>query len=70
MQKRTYQQLQPEERMTIASMKQQGSSVQAIARTLGRAASQAGHQETFSKLITSTLEHPLRLKNGLKLGIM
>ncbi|MGF7135762.1 IS30 family transposase, partial [Paraburkholderia sp. EB58] len=36
MQKRTYQQLQPEERMTIASMKQQGSSVRAMARTLGR----------------------------------
>ena len=39
MQKRTYQQLQPEERVTIASMKQQGSSVRAMARTLGRAAS-------------------------------
>ena len=39
MQKRTYQQLQPEERMTIASMKQQGSSVRAMARTLGRPAS-------------------------------
>lgn len=39
MQKRTYQQLQPEERMTIASMKQLGSSVRAMARTLGRSAS-------------------------------
>ena len=39
MQKRTYQQLQPEERVTIASMKQQGSSVRAMARTLGRSAS-------------------------------
>src|SRR5260221_10531837 len=39
MQKRTtYQQLQPEERMTIASMRQQGSSVRAMARTLGRSA--------------------------------
>lgn len=37
--RRTYQQLQPEERMTIASMKQQGSSVRAMARTLGRPAS-------------------------------
>ena len=36
MQKRTYRQLQPEERMTIASMSQQGSSVRAMARTLGR----------------------------------
>src|SRR6202047_3215373 len=35
--RRTYQQLQPEERMTIASMKQQGSSVRAMARTLTRA---------------------------------
>jgi transposase, IS30 family len=34
--KAPYQQLQPEERMTIASMKQQGSSVRAMARTLGR----------------------------------
>src|SRR5258706_2308752 len=38
MQKRTYQQLQPEERMTIASMRQQSSSVRAMARTLGRSA--------------------------------
>src|SRR5260370_8189815 len=38
MQKITYQQLQPEERMTIASMRQQGSSVRAMARTLGRSA--------------------------------
>src|SRR5579864_326324 len=37
--RRTYQQLQPEERMTIASMRQQGSSVRAMARTLGRPAS-------------------------------
>ncbi len=37
MQKRTsYQQLQPEERMTIASLRQQGASVRAMARTLGR----------------------------------
>lgn len=34
-----YQQLQPEDRMTIASMTQQGSSVRAMARTLGRSAS-------------------------------
>src|SRR5271170_4739496 len=39
MQKRTYQQLQPEERVTIASMKQQGSSIRAMARILGRPAS-------------------------------
>ena len=39
MQKQTfYRQLQPEDRMTIASMKQEGSSVRAIARTLGRSA--------------------------------
>jgi IS30 family transposase len=39
MQSRTsYQQLQPEERMTISSMAQQGSSVRAMARTLGRSA--------------------------------
>ncbi len=36
---RTYQQLQPEERMTIASMMQQGSSLRAMARRLGRATS-------------------------------
>ena len=39
MNKKTYLQLQPEERLTIASMKQQGLSVRAIARTLRRAAS-------------------------------
>ncbi len=33
-----YRQLQPEERMTIASMSQTGSSVRAMARTLGRSA--------------------------------
>src|SRR3984893_5475896 len=38
MQRTSYQQLQPEERMTIASMRQQGSSVRAMARTLGRSA--------------------------------
>jgi IS30 family transposase len=31
-----YQQLQPEERLTIASMYQQGSSMRAMARMLGR----------------------------------
>jgi len=47
MQKRkTYQQLQPEERMTIASMKQQGSSVRAMARTLGRSASSVSRELT------------------------
>src|SRR6202022_2380312 len=38
MQRTSYQQLQPEERMTIASMRQQGASVRAMARTLGRSA--------------------------------
>lgn len=33
-----YKQLEPEERVTIASMKQQGLSGRAIARTLGRSA--------------------------------
>ena len=44
--RRTYQQLQPEERMTIASMKQQGSSVRAMARTLGRPASTVSRELT------------------------
>jgi transposase, IS30 family len=35
----SYRQLQPEDRMTIASMKQQGCSVRAMARTLQRSAS-------------------------------
>jgi IS30 family transposase len=35
----TYQQLQPEDRMTIATMRQRGFSVRAIARTLERAPS-------------------------------
>jgi len=34
-----YQQLQPEDRITIASMRQQGSCMQAMARMLGRSAS-------------------------------
>ena len=34
-----YQQLQPEDRMTIASMSQQGSSKRAMARLLGRSPS-------------------------------
>jgi IS30 family transposase len=34
-----YKQLQPEDRVTIASLKQQGRGVRAIARTLGRTAS-------------------------------
>ena len=34
-----YKQLQPEDRVTIASLKQQGQGVRAIARTLGRTAS-------------------------------
>jgi IS30 family transposase len=40
MEERTkYQQLQPEDRMTLASMRQQGCSVRAMARTLRRSAS-------------------------------
>jgi hypothetical protein len=35
----TYQQLQPEDRITIATMRQRGCSVRAIARTLERAPS-------------------------------
>ena len=35
----TYQQLQPEDRMTMASMQQQGCSMRAMARMLGRSAS-------------------------------
>ena len=35
----TYQQLQPEDRITIASMRQRGIGVRAIARTLERAPS-------------------------------
>ena len=38
-QKTQYSQLQPEDRMTIASMRQQGRSVRAMARTLGRSPS-------------------------------
>lgn len=34
-----YRQLQPEDRMTMASMKQQGCSARAVARALGRSPS-------------------------------
>src|SRR5260370_2093676 len=44
--RRTYQQLQPEERRTIASIKQQGSSVRAMARALGRSASTVSRELT------------------------
>ncbi|MGF6812439.1 IS30 family transposase [Paraburkholderia sp. Clong3] len=44
MNSRTYQQLQPEERLTIASMKQQGLSVRAMARTLRRSASSVSRE--------------------------
>ena len=44
MSSRKYQQLQPEERVTIASMKQQGVSVRAMARTLGRPASSVSRE--------------------------
>ena len=38
-QPRTYRQLQPEDRVTLASLKQQNYSVRAIASVLGRSAS-------------------------------
>ena len=44
--KSIYLQLQPEERMTIASMKQTGSSVRATARALGRSASTISRELT------------------------
>ncbi|MEM5373438.1 IS30 family transposase, partial [Paraburkholderia azotifigens] len=46
MNKNKYQQLQPEERITIASMKQQGLSVRAMARTLGRPTSTVSRELT------------------------
>jgi len=46
MNKNKYQQLQPEERITIASMKQRGLSVRAMARTLGRPASTVSRELT------------------------
>jgi IS30 family transposase len=39
-----YQQLQPEERMTIASLRQQGSSMRAMARMLGRSVSSVSRE--------------------------
>jgi IS30 family transposase len=44
--KRKFQQLQPEERMTIASMNQNGSGVRAMARALGRPASTISRELT------------------------
>ncbi|MFM9428979.1 IS30 family transposase [Variovorax sp. GrIS 2.14] len=40
----SYRQLQPEDRITIASMCQQGCSVRAMARTLQRAPSTVGRE--------------------------
>ena len=42
----TYTQLQPEDRMTIASMHQQGCSVRAMARTLQRSPSTVSRELT------------------------
>lgn len=41
-----YEQLQPEDRMTIASMRQQGRSVRAMARALGRSPSTISRELT------------------------
>jgi IS30 family transposase len=46
-----YQHLQPEDRMTMASMRQQGSSMRAMARMLGRSASTISREFTRNTLI-------------------
>jgi IS30 family transposase len=47
---RTYKQLQPEDRMTLASLKQQNYSVRAIARELGRSASTISRELSRNKV--------------------
>jgi IS30 family transposase len=61
--KNIYQHLQPEERMTIASMKQQGLSMRAMARILGRPASTVSRElvrNTCSRIGYASLPAQIR----------
>jgi len=57
-----YQQLQPEDRMTIASMTQQGCGVRAMARALGRSASTISREISRNSGLMSYGSHAAQLQ--------
>ena len=57
-----YQQLQPEERLTIASLHLQGSSIRAMARILGRSPATVSRELTRNSSLLAT--HPCPLKHS------
>jgi len=57
-----YQQLQPEDRMTIASMTQQGCGVRAMARALGRSASTISREISRNSSLMSYGSHTAQLQ--------
>ena len=57
-----YQQLQPEDRMTIASMTQQGCGVRAVARALGRSASTISREISRNCDVASFGSHRVQLQ--------
>ncbi len=57
-----YQQLQPEDRMTIASMTQQGCGVRAMARALGRSASTISREITRNSGVVRYGSHTAQLQ--------
>jgi IS30 family transposase len=57
-----YQQLQPEDRMTIASMTQQGCGVRAMARALGRSASTISREISRNSNMLSYGSHMAQLQ--------
>src|SRR5471032_2699341 len=57
-----YEQLQPEDRMKIASMTQQGSGVRAMARALGRSASTISREISSNSGVVSYGSHTAQLQ--------
>jgi IS30 family transposase len=58
-----YQQLQPEDRMTIASMTQQGCGVRAMARALGRSASTISRELSRNSGLVAYGSHVAQLQS-------
>jgi IS30 family transposase len=58
--KTSYQQLQPEERLTIASLHLQGSSMRAMARILGRLPGTVSRELMRNALLLATRRCPLQ----------
>ena len=58
-----YQQLQPEDRMTIASMTQQGCGIRAMARALGRSASTISRELSRNSGLVAYGSHVAQLQS-------